>query len=104
MCRELAELGGETPLTLAQTETGDRGLVPYRPIWALLIVVSAPILQLFEPIWPDSRQMPRMMESQRAGCGGIVCTLGSCQALPSQGGRDRLVPVKVAIILDCNFP
>ncbi|RNJ42796.1 hypothetical protein B5V01_22375 [Mesorhizobium erdmanii] len=26
--RDLAELCGETPLTLAQTETGDRGLVP----------------------------------------------------------------------------
>ncbi|WP_192356102.1 antitoxin Xre/MbcA/ParS toxin-binding domain-containing protein [Mesorhizobium mediterraneum] len=53
--RELAELGDQTPLTLAQIETGGRGLVPYRPIGELLIVVPSPILQLFEPLWPDSR-------------------------------------------------
>ncbi|UVK50358.1 hypothetical protein DBIPINDM_008008 (plasmid) [Mesorhizobium sp. AR02] len=104
MCSEVAELGGETPLTLAQTETGDRGLVPYRPIWALLVVVSAPILQLFEPLWPDSRKIPNMMPSQRAGDGSIVCTLGSCRLCLLKEVAIRLLPVVVAFILDCDFP
>nr|WP_245446343.1 hypothetical protein [Mesorhizobium kowhaii] len=43
-------MDGQTPLTLAQTETGDRGHVPYRPIWAHLVVGICANPQPLEPL------------------------------------------------------